>query len=60
MALLDIVNVYTPGVDPVIAVDRPNTVPSGILCQTSTEQASVILTLVAGGGVEQVSFYTVG
>jgi len=60
MALTDIVGGYTPGVDPVITVDRPNTVPSGIVCQTHTEQASYIVPAATSGGVEQVNFYTLG
>lgn len=58
MALLDIVATASPGIDPIIYVDRPDTVPSGIVVQTSTDFAITELKATIGGGAEQVSFYT--
>lgn len=56
MALLDIVGEVTPGTDPVIFVDRPDTVPSGIVVATAIDPAIVELAATSGG-VEQVYFY---
>lgn len=58
MALTDIVIDLTSGVDPVITVDRAETVPLDIVVDTNAVLA--IPSAPSGGGVEQVSFYTLG
>jgi hypothetical protein len=57
MALLDIVAPVTPGVDPLVYVDRPDTVPLGIVIDSDVDQAVVELSAATGGGSEQVFFY---
>jgi hypothetical protein len=60
MALLDIVVDVSPGVGSVIYSDRPDTaVPTDIVYDTSKNQAcEIIPEKTGGGGIEQVSFYT--
>lgn len=58
MAVLDIVAEVTPGVDAVIAVDRPDVLPTGVVTK---DQTSYIIPTPqgGGGGVEQSYIFIV-